>query len=136
MTPRTSRPSRPRCRAPWSARRPELAIYLAGADPFVGDRLGRLALSKEGLAARDRLVLDALAARGIPVAIAMAGGYAESIDDIVDIHAATVGLALQRHGPAAAPKPRVRARVAARRRGRPPPTRVLDSSRHERPASP
>jgi acetoin utilization deacetylase AcuC-like enzyme len=86
-----------------------LAIYLAGADPFVGDRLGRLALSKEGLAARDRLVLDALAARGIPVAIAMAGGYAESIDDIVDIHAATVDLALQRHGPAAAPKPRVRA---------------------------
>jgi acetoin utilization deacetylase AcuC-like enzyme len=88
-----------------------LAIYLAGADPFVGDRLGRLALSKEGLAARDRLVLDALADRGIPVAIAMAGGYAESIDDIVDIHAATVGLALQRHGPAAVPKPRVRARA-------------------------
>lgn len=89
-----------------------LAIYLAGADPFVGDRLGRLALSKEGLAARDRLVLDALADRGIPVAIAMAGGYAESIEDIVDIHAATVSLALQRHGPAAAPKPRVRARAS------------------------
>lgn len=94
-----------------------LAIYLAGADPYVGDRLGRLALTKDGLAARDRMVLDALAARGTPVAIAMAGGYAETIDDIVDIHAATVTLALARHGPArpdGAPKPRVRARPARR----------------------
>jgi len=78
--------------------RPDLAIYLAGADPFAGDRLGRLALTKAGLADRDRLVLDRLAALGIPVAIAMAGGYAEDVDDVVDIHAATVALALERHG--------------------------------------
>ena len=79
--------------------RPDLAIYLAGADPFAGDRLGRLALTKAGLADRDRLVLDALARHGIPVAIAMAGGYAEDVDDVVDIHAATVALALERHRP-------------------------------------
>jgi acetoin utilization deacetylase AcuC-like enzyme len=94
----------------------DLAIYLAGADPYVGDRLGRLALSKHGLAERDRRVLDALAARGLPVAIVMAGGYAESIDDIVDIHATTVALALARHGPEAkrsqGAKPRLRARFA------------------------
>jgi len=78
--------------------RPDLAIYLAGADPYAGDRLGRLALTKGGLADRDRLVLDRLAALGIPVAIAMAGGYAEDVEDVVDIHAATVTLALARHG--------------------------------------
>jgi len=76
--------------------RPDLAIYLAGADPFRGDRLGRLALSKAGLADRDRAVLDRLAALGIPVAIAMAGGYADDVDDVVDIHYATVALALER----------------------------------------
>jgi acetoin utilization deacetylase AcuC-like enzyme len=58
----------------------DLAIYLAGADPYVGDRLGRLALSKEGLRMRDR----------IPIAVAMAGGYAPDVNDIVDIHAMTV----------------------------------------------
>ena len=78
--------------------RPDLAIYLAGADPFEGDRLGRLSLSKAGLAARDRLVLDTLQSQGLPVAIAMAGGYAERIEDVVDIHFATVSLALERWG--------------------------------------
>lgn len=68
----------------------DLAIYLAGADPYVGDRLGRLALSKEGLRMRDRLVLDVLSERGIPIAVAMAGGYAPNVEDIVDIHAMTV----------------------------------------------
>jgi len=76
------------------AARAELAIYLAGADPFAGDRLGRLALTKAGLAARDRYVLGQLRAAGVPVAVAMAGGYAEDIDDIVDIHFATVRQAL------------------------------------------
>ena len=75
--------------------RPDLAIYLAGADPYRGDRLGRLAMTKSGLADRDRTVLERLAALGVPVAIAMAGGYAEDIDDIVDIHFATVMLALE-----------------------------------------
>jgi acetoin utilization deacetylase AcuC-like enzyme len=78
--------------------RPDLAIYLAGADPYVGDRLGRLALSKDGLASRDACVLDTLRAAGVPVAIAMAGGYAEDIEDIVDIHFATVRLALSASG--------------------------------------
>jgi acetoin utilization deacetylase AcuC-like enzyme len=74
---------------------PDLAIYLAGADPYAGDRLGRLALSKPGLAARDRLVLDRLRERDVPVAIAMAGGYADDIEDSVDIHEATVATALE-----------------------------------------
>jgi acetoin utilization deacetylase AcuC-like enzyme len=94
--------------------RADLAIFLAGADPFAGDRLGRLALTKPGLAARDRRVLDLLAAAGIPVAIAMAGGYADNIDDVVDIHFATVTTALACHGATTArdPKPRIRSRVA------------------------
>ncbi len=70
--------------------RPQLAIYLAGADPHEGDRLGRLKLTKEGLARRDAMVLGRLAALGVPVAIAMAGGYGREPEDTVDIHAATV----------------------------------------------
>jgi acetoin utilization deacetylase AcuC-like enzyme len=69
---------------------PQLVIYLAGADPYRDDRLGRLALSIEGLAARDELVLGTCAARGLPVAIAMAGGYAREIDDTVTVHFNTV----------------------------------------------
>lgn len=76
--------------------RADLAFYLAGADPFEADRLGRMALTKAGLEARDLLVLDALDAAGIPVAISMAGGYSDTIDDIVDIHFATVRLAVDR----------------------------------------
>lgn len=68
----------------------DLAIYLAGADPFEGDRLGKLRLTKEGLIERDRLVLDRLVALEIPTAITMAGGYAPDVNDIVDIHAATI----------------------------------------------
>ncbi len=72
---------------------PQLIIYLAGADPHEGDRLGRLKLSMEGLAARDRMVLDAAQARGLPVALAMAGGYGRSIDDTVAVHSQTVRIA-------------------------------------------
>lgn len=75
----------------------ELAIYLAGADPFVHDRFGRLALSKAGLAERDRLVFDYCQAAGLPVAIAMAGGYAPQVEDIVDIHFQTIREAAERH---------------------------------------
>lgn len=78
--------------------RPEIAFYLAGADPYAEDRFGRLALSKPGLAARDRAVLSMLAARRIPVAIAMAGGYAGNVEDVVDIHFATVAIALELFG--------------------------------------
>jgi acetoin utilization deacetylase AcuC-like enzyme len=69
---------------------PELCFYLAGADPYVGDRLGRLALSKPGLAERDRMVRDALRAAGVPVCITLAGGYGEDVADTVDIHARTL----------------------------------------------
>ncbi len=74
----------------------DLAIYLAGADPFVGDRLGRLALSKDGLRERDKVVLRWCRDSDLPVAITMAGGYA-AIDDIVDIHASTVKIASKLH---------------------------------------
>jgi acetoin utilization deacetylase AcuC-like enzyme len=70
--------------------RPDLAFYLAGADPFAGDRLGRLALTKRGLRDRDALVRDGLRAAGIPVCVTLAGGYAEDILDTVEINASTV----------------------------------------------
>jgi acetoin utilization deacetylase AcuC-like enzyme len=82
------------CRA-LSASQPDLAIYLAGADPFEGDRLGRLNLTKPGLAARDRLVFELCRGAGVPVAVAMAGGYARNVEDTVDIHFATVAAAAQ-----------------------------------------
>jgi len=75
-----------------AAARADLAIYLAGADPFVGDALGRLALTKTGLAERDRLVLNRCHRAGLPVAVVMAGGYARQIQDTVDIHLETVRL--------------------------------------------
>ena len=71
----------------------DLVIYLAGADPFRGDRLGRLALSKEGLLQRDALVYAECQGAGLPVATVMSGGYARQIEDIVDIHFQTVHLA-------------------------------------------
>ncbi|HJW82914.1 MAG TPA: histone deacetylase [Anaerolineae bacterium] len=76
----------------------DMAIYLAGADPFAGDALGRLALSKDGLAQRDRLVFERCRAAGLPVAVTMSGGYARDIDDTVDIHFHTVQLALRLQG--------------------------------------
>jgi acetoin utilization deacetylase AcuC-like enzyme len=69
--------------------RAEIGFYLAGADPWEGDRLGRLALSKDGLRERDEHVLDRLRAEGIPVCVVLAGGYAEDVRDTVDINAAT-----------------------------------------------
>ncbi len=69
---------------------PDLVFYLAGADPWEHDRLGRLAVTREGLAERDRIVLEACNAAGVPVAIVMSGGYAAEIADIVAIHYATV----------------------------------------------
>jgi acetoin utilization deacetylase AcuC-like enzyme len=75
--------------------RPELVIYLAGADPYFDDRLGRLHLTKAGLAERDRTVLAACRRAGVAVATAMAGGYARVIDDTVDIHLQTVLLAAE-----------------------------------------
>jgi acetoin utilization deacetylase AcuC-like enzyme len=69
---------------------PDLCFYLGGADPFVGDRLGRLALSQAGLAERDRLVRDALARAGVPACVTLAGGYADPIEATVDINLETL----------------------------------------------
>ncbi len=68
----------------------EAAIYLAGADPFEDDKLGRLSVSKAGLAERDRLILETCRGRGIPVTVTMAGGYARRVEDTVDIHFQTI----------------------------------------------
>jgi acetoin utilization deacetylase AcuC-like enzyme len=75
--------------------RADLAIYLAGADPYAGDTLGRLSLTKDGLAARDRLVFELCWRAGVPVAVVMAGGYARVIQDTVDIQFATVTIAAE-----------------------------------------
>ncbi len=73
----------------------DLAIYVAGADPYEHDTLGRLALTKQGLARRDRMVLAACRRAGVALAISMAGGYARELADIVSIHAATVRVAAE-----------------------------------------
>lgn len=72
---------------------PELIIYLAGADPHEGDRLGRLKLTMQGLAVRDHLVFDSAHKRGIPVAVSMAGGYGKNIQDTVAVHVQTIAIA-------------------------------------------
>lgn len=71
----------------------DLAVYLSGADPFVDDRLGRLALSAEGLAERDRRVLALCRRSRLPTAVVMGGGYAEDTGRIAAIHFETVCLA-------------------------------------------
>lgn len=77
--------------------RADLVIYVAGADPFAGDRLGRLALSQAGLASRDRLVLDLCRAAGLPLGIVMGGGYAKDVNDTVAIHLETIRLSVLSH---------------------------------------
>ncbi len=69
------------------ASRPDLLFYLAGVDPVEGDRFGRLALTREGLADRDRFVLETAKQRGIPMAIVLSGGYAASDSATADLHA-------------------------------------------------
>jgi acetoin utilization deacetylase AcuC-like enzyme len=73
-----------------AAVQPDIVFYLAGADPYEGDRLGRLKLTIDGLRARDRLVFAECRQRQIPVAVAMSGGYAPDIDAIVTIHCNTI----------------------------------------------
>ncbi len=70
--------------------RPDIVFYVAGADAYVDDRLGHLALTKQGLAERDARVVAHCRAAGLPVAVVMAGGYAPEVDDIVDIHLTTL----------------------------------------------
>ena len=73
--------------------RPDLVVYLAGADPHEGDRLGRMALSFDALARRDAMVLEACREVGIPVAITIAGGYGRDLDDTVRVHMNTIRIA-------------------------------------------
>jgi len=75
----------------------DILFYLAGADPFVRDRLGRMNLSMEGLAARDCQVIEQARIRNIPLMIVMAGGYTDPPDEIAAIHCQTVNLALEEH---------------------------------------
>ena len=75
--------------------RPELVFYLAGADPYMHDRFGRLGLSVDGLRERDRRVLATCQHRGLPIVVTMAGGYARRLDDIVTIQTNTVEAALR-----------------------------------------
>lgn len=70
--------------------RPELVFYLAGADPYEEDRLGRLSVTRQGLAERDRIVVEAMRRHGIPLAVVMGGGYARQVEDTVAIHFASV----------------------------------------------
>ena len=70
--------------------RPDIVFYLAGADPYEGDRLGRLKLTIDGLRRRDRLVFSACRDRELPVVVVMSGGYASDVDAIVTIHANTI----------------------------------------------
>lgn len=75
--------------------RPELVLYLAGADPYREDQLGGLGLTLEGLRERDRTVLQACRGEGVPVAVTLAGGYAVDTDDTVEIHCGTVREAIR-----------------------------------------
>ena len=73
----------------------DLAIYLAGADPYFDDAFGRMKLTKPGLLERDRFVLESCCVLGLPVTITMAGGYARHVEDTADIHFQTVQLAAE-----------------------------------------
>jgi len=70
--------------------RPELVVYVAGADPYRDDQLGALALSMGGLAARDERVVDLCRRHGAPILVVLAGGYARRVDDTVAIHLASL----------------------------------------------
>jgi len=80
---------------------PQMVVYLAGADPFEGDQLGGLALTRAGLLERDRIVFEACRAAGLPVVVTLAGGYARRLEDTVAIHRATIELAARTFDPAA-----------------------------------
>lgn len=69
---------------------PEIIFYLAGADPYAGDKLGRLAISIDGLRSRDEFVLQSCFDAEIPVVTVMSGGYAENVSDTVEIHCNTI----------------------------------------------
>ncbi len=70
--------------------KPELVIYLAGADPYEKDQLGRLNITQNGLKERDQIVIGEALKQGIPVAVLMAGGYAYDVQDTVAVHLNTI----------------------------------------------
>ena len=74
---------------------PDLVIYLAGADAHEGDRLGRLKLSMDGMAARDRVVFDWAWQRRLPVVLCMGGGYGHDIETTVSVQVQTWRIALE-----------------------------------------
>ena len=74
---------------------PDFMLYVSGADPYRDDTLGKLSLTMEGLAERDRRVFDRALRAGLPVAVSMAGGYARQVVDTVEIHLNTVRQAVQ-----------------------------------------
>ena len=69
---------------------PQCVFYLAGADPYEGDQLGGLRLTRDGLRERDRMVFEAVRASNIPIVVVLAGGYARNVDDTIAIHVATI----------------------------------------------
>ena len=75
--------------------KPDSLIFLAGADPHVDDRLGRLNISSEGMRLRDETVLAYALDRNLPIALSMAGGYGKEIGSTVNIHFQTIKTALQ-----------------------------------------
>ena len=78
--------------------RPQLVVFLAGADPWEGDALGRLAVTKAGLRQRDALVMDAARAAGAALCVTLAGGYTPDVRDTVEINLATLTTLLDRSG--------------------------------------
>jgi acetoin utilization deacetylase AcuC-like enzyme len=85
--------------------KPQLVVYVAGADPYRFDQLGTLRLTKRGLALRDRIVLEGCKKREIPVAAVMAGGYALDTKDTVEIHYNTARECLRVLGQLKQPEP-------------------------------
>jgi acetoin utilization deacetylase AcuC-like enzyme len=73
--------------------RPELVVYVAGADPFYEDQLGGLSLTFEGLKERDRMVIRTAVSHGVPVVVVLAGGYSQNVEDTITIHANTAAAA-------------------------------------------
>lgn len=82
-----------------AAASPDLVVYIAGADPHEGDKLGRLKLTFDGLARRDAYVLERCREVGLPVAIVIGGGYGARIDDTVAVHVRTAGIAAYMDAP-------------------------------------
>jgi acetoin utilization deacetylase AcuC-like enzyme len=69
---------------------PQCVFYLAGADPYEGDQLGGLRLTREGLRRRDQMVIETVRAAGVPLVVTLAGGYARRVEDTVAIHVTTI----------------------------------------------